>query len=112
LKRESLEIEKQDAKRLLELVASVWRINTGRIMSGKGRRGATARNVACAILSETVPDAWRACGYRSENSQRAARCAMVQYMDCPVDGARIHRLVDLVRAEMPHLLAKLVVPDA
>jgi hypothetical protein len=50
--------------------------------------------------------------YNGNGTLARLRRIVSEKMDCPVDGARIHRLIDLVRAEMPHLLAKLVVPDA
>jgi hypothetical protein len=68
--------------------------------------------MACAILAESMPDsAWRLCGYSNESAVTKARLAMLRYLDCPIDGARIHRLLDLVQAEMPYLLEKLVVPE-
>jgi hypothetical protein len=110
LKRNPTAPDEADVKRLFELAAEVWRVTPARIMAGRGRRGATARNVVCVVLGETMPDAWWHCGYRSTSNQTRAGEAVMRYLDCPVDGARIHRLLDLVQAEMPWLLEKLVVP--
>ena len=111
LKRNEKTPDEDDAKRLFELVGLVWRVPAGFVRAGIGGRGARGRNVACAILAETKTKAWRLCGYKTEVSEIKAKRAIVRYLDCPIDGARIHRLLALVSAEMPWLLEKLVVPE-
>lgn len=101
----------EDAQRLFEMIAGIWRVRPSSVRRGFGKRGACGRNVACAILGETIPEAWILCGYAKRTAMDHARLAMLRYLDCPIDGARIHRLLDLVAAEMPWLLEKLVVPE-
>jgi len=112
LKQEPDSVTQEDISRLVEIAGRVWRVSITNIRRGHCRRSIVARAACAVVLGETCSNAASLMKYNGNGTLARLRRIVSEKMDCPVDGARIHRLIDLVRAEMPHLLAKLVVPDA